>query len=131
MIVLDASAVVELVLRTPAGEQVMARLLAEGGTAHVPELLDVEVLHALRRVVQTGQVTAHRAERGIDFLARLGCERYGVAPLRRRIWQLRDNLTAYDATYVALAEALDATLVTRDARLARAPGVGARVEVVC
>ncbi len=130
MIVLDASAAVELLLRTPTGERVMARALDGDNTLHAPELLDIEVLHVLCRAVARGLMTARRAEQSIAVLAALPCRRHGHGALRARCWQLRANLSTYDAVYVALAEALDGTLLTCDRRIASVPGIRARVMVV-
>ena len=115
-------------------DRVMAHLLDGEATLHSPELLDIEVLHVLRRAVARGVMTARRAEQSIDVLASLPCRRHGQSVLRGRCWQLRANLSTYDAVYVALAEALaealDGTLLTCDRRLASAPGIRARVMVV-
>ena len=91
--------------------------------------MDVEVIQIVRRYQRLGELSAERGQRAIDDLIDLPVERYPHRPLLTRMWELRANLTAYDAAYVALAEALDAPLVTRDARLAHAPH-RARVEVV-
>ncbi|MEJ5255666.1 MAG: type II toxin-antitoxin system VapC family toxin [Acidimicrobiales bacterium] len=95
-----------------------------------PHLADSEVVHALRALTQRGEVKAMDAARALDAWGRLGIERIGVKGLLGRIWELRDNLSAYDATYVAVAEALEAPLVTADGRLARAPGPRCTVTVV-
>ncbi len=129
-IVLDASVVVELLLASSAGKAAMARLVAADAVLHAPELLDIEVLHVLRRAALRDLLTPQRAEQALDVLESLPITRHAHAPLRRRCWQLRANLSAYDAAYVALAEGLGARLFTRDARIARAPGLGAVVEVV-
>ena len=129
MIVIDASAVVEVLLLTPAGLALGARLFEQPSMLHAPELLDVEVAQIVRHYERLGDLSADRGERVIEDLSDLPIERYGHRPLLPRIWELRSNLTAYDAAYVALAEALDATFLTRDARLARGPH-RARVEVV-
>ena len=129
-IVLDASVVVELLLGTTAGKHAMARLQAADAALHAPELLDVEVMHVLRRVVARGGMTERRAEQALRVFEALPLTRHRHGPLRSRCWQLRANLTAYDATYVALAEGLGATLLTRDARLARSPWLAASVELV-
>jgi len=129
-IVIDASVVVELLLASQAGTRAMTRLVAANASLHAPELLDVEVLHVLRRAVSRDQLTVQRAEQALRVLESLPLTRHVHAPLRRRCWQLRANLSAYDAAYVALAEGLGALLMTRDARIARAPGLGATVEVV-
>lgn len=106
-----------------------ARLLDPAESLHAPHLLDVEVAQILRRFVRRGEVAPDRARQALDDLAGLPLERYSHEILMARVWTLRENLTAYDATYVALAEILDATLLTRDGRIPRAPGHGARVEV--
>ena len=103
--------------------------VASDEALHVPHLFDVEVLHALRRLTLSGLVSESRCHRALKALSDLRVTRYPHAPLVHRIWELRDNLTAYDAAYVALAEALDAPLVTTDGRLARTPGHRARVEL--
>jgi predicted nucleic acid-binding protein len=120
MIVADASAVLELLLGTPAGAQVAARLAAPGETAHAPHLLDLEVAQVLRRYVRRREVPAGRAREALDDLAELPLVRFPHEPLLPRIWELRDQLTAYDAAYVALAEGLGARLLTRDRALAAA-----------
>jgi predicted nucleic acid-binding protein len=130
VIVVDASALIELLLRTPVGERVEARLFDRPSTLHAPELLDVEVLQVLRRYEARGEISAHRSATTLRLLDELPVRRHSHAPLVARIWTLRTNLTAYDASYVALAEALGAILVTCDGRMARAPGVRATVEVV-
>ena len=129
MIVLDASAMLALLLRTPGAAAIEARVLRRGETTHVPALLDLEVAQVLRRYASRGDVTPARAAIALDVLIGFPMERYAHEPLLRRIWALRESLTAYDAAYVALAEALRAPLVTCDARLARAPGVQAAVEL--
>jgi predicted nucleic acid-binding protein len=130
MIVLDASAIVELLLATRRGGAIAARLADPTLSLHVPHLADVEVVQALRRYVRDGELDAASARSAIEDLGALDLERHPHEPLLDRVWALRQNLTAYDAAYVALAEALDAILLTCDGRLARAPGVGRRVEVV-
>jgi len=130
VIVLDASAALELLLDTPLGRRVGDRLALEGAPFHAPHLLDVEVLHVTRRLQAAGTLRVSRATQLLEDLAALPLERYPHLPLLGRAWSLRSSLTAYDATYVALAEALDATLLTCDARLGRAHGHGADVEVL-
>lgn len=129
MIVLDASALLELLLATPIGLDVGARVFAAEETLHAPELLDLEVAQVLRRYERSGELTAERAAQAIEDLADLQVQRYPHLPLLARAWQLRANLTAYDAAYVTLAELLEAPLLTCDGRIARAPH-GARVEVI-
>lgn len=130
MIVLDASVVLEVLLRLPAGVAVEERLFEPEESLHAPHLLDVEVAQVLRRYALAGEVAAERCRAALDDLAGLPLTRYPHDFLMSRVWDLRANLCAYDAVYVALAEALDAPLLTRDQRLANARGHGARVEVV-
>ena len=130
MIVADASAILELLLRTPFGAAVEARLFRPNETVHVPALLDLEVAQVLRRYVARGDLAEPRARASLDLLVAFPMERYSHEPLVRRIWKLRDNLTAYDAAYVALAEALRAPLLTCDSKLAAAAGTKAKIELV-
>ena len=130
MIVVDASALLEFLLQTPLGTRVEARLLRDEGEFHSPHLIDVEVAQALRRLVRTGEVSADRAAEALDDLIDLDLHRHAHLDLLTRAWKLRANVTAYDAMYVALAEALDATVVTCDTPLANAPGHRARIEVI-
>ena len=130
MIVIDASVVLELLLRTPASAAIEARLLDSGETLHTPHLLDVEVAQVLRRYAARNEITAARGRLALEIVARLPVTRYSHEPLLPRIWALRANMTAYDAAYVALAEALGATLLTRDERLSTAPGGRAKIELL-
>ena len=130
MIVLDASAAVELLLQTAKGAPLAERLLAPDASVHAPHLLDVEVAQVLRRFVAHGEVDAERARQALADLVDLPLQRYSHVLLMPRIWELGHNLTAYDAAYVALAEALGATLLTGDARVLRAPGHSVQVEVI-
>ena len=128
MIVVDASAMTELLLQTSLGERVERRLL-EGEDLHAPHLLDVEVASALRRLVRTREVSVERAEEAIEDLQLLRLARHGHDDLLPRAWELRENVTVYDGVYIALAEALDATLVTCDRPLAAAR-TSARIDVL-
>ena len=130
MIVVDASALLEFLLQTPLGTRVEARLLRDDDEFHSPHLIDVEMTQGLRRLVRAGEVSAGRAAEAIEDLVDLDLHRHAHLELLTRAWKLRDNMTAYDAIYVALAEALDATVVTCDAPLAKAPGHRARIEVI-
>ncbi len=130
MIVLDASAAIDLLLDTPPHATAFAaRIGAAPGGAAAPHLLDVEVGHVLRRLVRQKAVTASRARAALDDLLDLPLVRYGHGPLVHRALDFRDSLTFYDAVYVALAEALAAPLLTRDAALARSAGHRARIEL--
>jgi predicted nucleic acid-binding protein len=130
MIVVDASAALEVLLRTSPGRQIEDRLFAQGETLHAPHLLDVEVAHVLRRYVLRRELTAAQASARLELFAQFPIRRYAHEPLLPRMWVLRANLTAYDAAYVALAEGLRAPLVTRDARIANAKGHAAQVELL-
>jgi predicted nucleic acid-binding protein len=129
VIVVDASALLEVLLRTPAAEAVERRLFEAGETLHAPHLIDVEAAQVVRRYALAGEISPDRGAAALADLAVFPLRRYPHDFLLQRVWELRGNLTAYDAVYVALAEAFDAPLLTRDGRLARAPGVRARVEV--
>jgi predicted nucleic acid-binding protein len=130
VIVLDASAAVELLLGTDDGELVADRIADTAESIHVPHLLSVEVAQVLRRLVASGDVPRSRAVGALDDLADLDAERYPHEPFLPRMFALRANLTAYDAAYVALAETLAAPVVTFDRKLARAPGNRATVELI-
>jgi predicted nucleic acid-binding protein len=130
VIVVDASALLELLLQTKLADQLMERALAIEESLHAPHLLDIEVTHALRRLVQKNAITNERAEQVLEDFSQLLIERHGHQPLTARIWQLRESMTAYDGAYVALAEALAAPLLTCDAKLARAHGHEATIELV-
>lgn len=130
MIVLDASAVVELLLNTEAGLLVRDRVADPAQTLHAPHLLSVEVAQVVRRFVAGGSVPVDTGAAAIRDLADLDIARYEHEPLLGRVWELRANVTAYDAVYLALAEAIDSPLLTFDHRLAAAPGHSAVVEVL-
>jgi predicted nucleic acid-binding protein len=129
MIVLDASAAVDWLLQTSAGQRIESRIYSSNETLHAPHLIDLEVIQVLRRLVQRKVLSARRADEAVDDLLDLRISRYVHFLFLPRIWRLRHNLSAYDAAYVALAENLGAALVTRDARLGAASGHGAVVEV--
>jgi predicted nucleic acid-binding protein len=129
MIVLDASAAIDWLLQTPAGLRIEQRIYARQDTLHTVHLLDVEFGQVLRRLVRQGTLTPRRAVEAIEDMAALRIARYPPVLLLQRIWRLRQNLSAYDAAYVALAEELQAPLITRDRRIAAAPGHAAAVEV--
>lgn len=130
MIVVDASALLEFLLQTPRGSRVEARLFRDGDELHAPHLADVEVVQGLRRLVRTGEISPLRADEAIADLLDLDLLRHAHLDLLGRAWKWRDNVTAYDAMYLALAEAIPAPIVTCDAPLAKAPGHRARIEVI-
>jgi predicted nucleic acid-binding protein len=129
VIVLDASAAVDWLLQTPAGRRIEERIYSRREALHAPHLLDLEVAQVLRRLVRETLISALRAEEAVQDLMDLRVTRYPHFPFLSRIWQLRQNVSAYDAAYLALAENLGATLVTRDARLASAPGRAVAIEL--
>jgi predicted nucleic acid-binding protein len=129
VIVTDASVLtLALVDEGKPGARMRARLAGERLTA--PGVVDLEVISSLRGIVRGGRATAARAERALRHLLALPLERTEHGHLAHRIWELRDNLTPYDASYVALAESLDTLLLTGDAKLVRAPGIQCEVELV-
>jgi predicted nucleic acid-binding protein len=130
LIVVDASMVIELLLQSTTGKRASARLFDQPAELHAPQLLDIEVVQVLRRFESRGALTAARALTSLDLLADLPVRRHELSPLVPRIWKLRANLSACDAAYVALAEALGATFLTCDARFGRAPGAQAAVELL-
>jgi predicted nucleic acid-binding protein len=129
MIVIDASALLEVLLRTPAAGGVEKWLFDPGQTLHAPHLLDVEVAQVILRYAANGEIDSDRGRAAVADLADFPLHRYPHDVLLPRIWELRNNLTAYDAVYVALAEALDAPLLTRDRRLAAAAGHDVRIRL--
>ncbi len=130
MIVLDASAAAEWLLGLPAAAAVERLIGDPDTTLHAPHLITVEVAQVVRRFASRGDLSIERGAAAFDDLADLDVIHYPHEPLLPAIWRLRSNLTAYDAAYVALAEALDAPLLTCDARLATTPGHRARIELV-
>ncbi|HEX4345527.1 MAG TPA: type II toxin-antitoxin system VapC family toxin [Solirubrobacteraceae bacterium] len=123
MLVVDASAVVDLLLQRPTAAAVEQHLAAHDFDLHAPALIDVEVLSALRRLVASRETSAGRAADAVDDLLDLPLERHDHTMLVPRVWQLRETIAAYDATYLALAETLSdagCPVVTTDARFARA-----------
>src|SRR5579863_982951 len=130
MIVVDASAMLEALLRTPAAKTVEKWLFDPRQTLHAPHLLDIEVAQVIRRYQANGEIDSERGRAALADLADIPLHRYPHDFLLPRIWDLRNNLTAYDAAYIALAEVLDAPLLTRDRRLATAAGHRAQIELV-
>jgi predicted nucleic acid-binding protein len=130
VIVIDASAVVEWLFGTDRGWRIEEHVFSRPHSLHAPHLLDVETTQALRRYVREKKMTEGRAQEALQDLIDIRILRHGHTALLRRAWELRRHLTAYDAVYVALAEALDAPLLTCDAQIAAAPGHRAIVEVI-
>ena len=130
MIVVDASVILEVLLRTAEAATIDRRLLDPNETLHAPHLLDVEVAQVMRRYVVRGELAAARGREALALLGTFPIARYPHQPLLARMWDLRENLTAYDAAYIALTEALDGVLLTRDKRLGRSAGHSAAVEVI-
>jgi predicted nucleic acid-binding protein len=125
VIVLDASAAVAALLNDGN-----ARRLVGSESLHAPHLIDAEVVSALRRLGLAGTLNAEDGLRSVETWSQLAVIRYAAEPLLRRVWELRERISAYDAMYVALAELLDCALVTADARLSRASGLRCAVTVV-
>jgi predicted nucleic acid-binding protein len=133
MLVVDASAVAELLLARPPAARIERLIASHAYELHAPQLLDIEVLSALRRLVRTGEATTARASEAVTDLVELSIERYPHDILVSRIWELKDNFSAYDAAYLALAESVaddGATLLTTDGRFARAAQAHSEVDVV-
>jgi len=128
VIVLDASAAIEWLLQSPVGIKIGDRIFSPSESLHAPHLLDVEVAQVLRRYVREKTMTPQRGQEALDDFGDLPLRRYPHDFLLPRIWELRARLTAYDAAYVALAELLDAPLLTRDGKIASAAGHDADVE---
>ena len=130
MIVLDASAAVAVLLNLGTGApRIRERMDLAGDGLHAPHLFEIEVVSVLRRYALNGKLAPARANLALNRLSTMRIYRYPHTALLTRIWELRDNVSAYDAAYIALAETLESTLVTRDARLAHVPGIRAEVEV--
>lgn len=130
MIVADASVILELLLQTPKANLVRQRVFTGEQEVFAPHVLDLEVAQVTRRYVLSKTIDAARGEEMLQDYLDLPVTRYIHTMLLHRIWQLRDNLSAYDAAYVALAEVIGATLVTADGHLASVPGLRVAVEVL-
>lgn len=130
MIVVDASLALDLMLATSDSYELKQRLENSGEELVAPELLDLELLQSLRRQLRLKKITRARAAEAVDTLHELPVARIGHGQFLDRIWQLRDNLTAYDAAYVALAEAMEAPIWTRDRKYLGASGHRAVIEIV-
>ena len=129
MIVLDASAAIDWLLRTNAGLRIENRIFSRSESLHSPHLIDLEVLQVLRRLSREGTISENRADQALSDLLSLRIARYPHFIFLSRIWQHRHNLSAYDGAYLALAERLGAPLITRDARLSAAARSSAQVEL--
>ena len=129
MFVLDASAAIDWLLQTPAGERIESRIFSQSESLHCPHVLDLEVAQVLRRLTRETVISAHRAEEAIHDLLDMKITRYPHFVFLPAIWQQRHNLSSYDSAYVVLARELQATLITRDAPLAAAVGRAGDVEV--
>jgi len=130
LIVLDASAAVELVVRTERAERIAGRVLNASERLHAPHLIEIEVTQVLRRLLQSRELSVARAEQALTDFRDMVIEHHAHGWLLGRIWELRAAMSAYDAAYVALAEVLEAPLVTCDERLARAHGHSAHIELI-
>ncbi len=130
MIVVDASALLEVLLRTPRGSALEQRLFAGGESLHAPHLLDIEVAQVLRRYCAFGEIDDRRGREALDDLLDMPLTRYPHDFLLPRVWDLRNNATAYDAVYLALAEELGAPILTCDTRLTSVPGYRGTIELM-
>lgn len=129
MIVVDASAIIEVLLRTGRGAAVEQRCLTAAAGLHAPHLVDAEVVSAIRRLLLEREIDLARADLAVEIFGKMRLRRWSMVPLRARMWALRGNVSAYDASYVALAERLGCPLVTCDARLARSSGHDGDIEL--
>jgi len=130
LIVVDSSAILEVLLRSQAGLEIEKRIFSPFETLYAPHLLDLEVAQVLRRYCNFGEMESERGQEALEDLVDLPINRYPHNTFLPRIWELRHNMTAYDAVYIALAETLPAPLITRDTRLASAPGHTATIELI-
>jgi len=130
VIVVDASVLAEILLRTPAAEAIERRLFDFDQKLHAPHLLDVEIAHVVRRYSAMTVISAEQGRAALVDLAEFPLRRHAHTLLLQRVWELRNNLAAYDAIYVALAEALNVPLFTRDRRLASAASAHTKIELI-
>lgn len=130
MIVVDASVVVDILLGVPGSCAIERRLFEKREPLHAPALIDLEVIQGLGRFIRRGELADKGGKNALEDFSRFPIRRRSFAPLLERVWTLRHTLTAYHAAYLALAEGLGATLLTRDAALAAASGHAARIELV-
>lgn len=129
MIVIDASALLEVLVGTPA-KQIVGERIEESGSLHAPYLIDIEAAQVIRRLAIANRIAPEHGQMALERLVNLRLSRHPHDHLLSRVWELRNNLAAYDAIYVALAEFLNAPLLTRDRRMANAAGHRARIELV-
>jgi predicted nucleic acid-binding protein len=122
--------VLEVLFRSEVGLEIESRIFTPREVLYAPHLIDLEVAQVLRRYCNSNEMTPERGREALEDLAELPINRYPHDLFLRRIWELRNNMTAYDAAYVALAEALPAPLLTRDGRLASAPAHEAFIELI-
>jgi len=130
VIVVDASVIIEVLLRTPVASSLEDLIFSDDVTLHAPHLLDLEVAQVMRRYAIAGKVRPRRCREALEDLSNLPMTRYPHTVLLGRVWELRSNMIAYDAAYVALAEAIDGPLLTRDRRLAQSSGHVADIKLV-
>jgi predicted nucleic acid-binding protein len=130
VIVVDSSVILEVLLRTKSAKDVEKKIFSKGQTLHAPHLIDIEIAQVIRRYASAGELTAERGAQAIEDFLDFRISRYSHDILLPRIWELRTNMTAYDAAYIALAEILDATLLTRDVKLARSAGSAAKIQMI-
>ena len=130
MIVVDSSIILEVLLRTKSALSIEKKIFSKGQSLHAPHLIDIEIAQVIRRYTSSGEITAERGFQAIEDLIDFRITRYSHDILLPRIWELRTNMTAYDAAYVALSEILDSPLLTRDAKLARSPGSTAKIQLI-
>lgn len=130
MIVVDSSIILEVLLRTKSAESIEKKIFSRGQTLHAPHLIDIEIAQVIRRYISAGELTPERGMQAIEDLIDVRITRYSHDIFLPRIWELRTNMTAYDAAYVALAEILDSPLLTRDAKLARSQGSMAKIQLI-
>lgn len=127
---MDSSALLEVLLRSETGLEIEKRIFSPQETLHAPHLLDLEVAQVMRRYCASGEMDPERGREALRDLTDIPINRYPHDILLPRIWELRSNMTAYDAAYIALAETLQAQLLTRDTRLASAPGHRATIQLI-
>jgi len=130
VIVVDSSVILEVLLRTKSAQAIEKKIFSKGQTLHAPHLIDLEIAQVIRRYTFAGEITPERGSQAIEDLIDFRISRYSHDILLPRIWDLRSNMTAYDAAYVTLAEVLNVPLLTRDAKLARSLGSRAKIQLI-